>query len=375
MRQGAYCRIFALIRKECQQIKRDTSTLLIAIVLPLLLLFIYGYGISLDVTQMDIGCVMEDRSSAAQSFIQSLSRSRFFSLHFSDSEQAMARGISSGDIVGGVIIPAYFSDFIKNPEQRAPIFVIADGSQPNTASFVQNYIQGAFNNWIQQEKTSYDSLHQSMVQVVSRVWYNEELDSHYFLIPGSIAIIMTLIGTILTALVIAREWERGTMEALMATPLSIFEIFIGKLIPYFFLGLISLFVCTAIGCFLFGVPLRGSFLTLGIVSSVFLLSSLGLGLFISSATKNQFNASQIAIVTAFLPAFMLSGFIFEISSMPLRIQVITYLLPARYMVSSLQTIFLVGDVFSLLLYNCLAMGLFACVLFVIMSLKAKKRLD
>lgn len=371
----SYRRLRALVLKECLQIRRDLSTLLIAFVLPLILLFIYGYGISLDITQMKIGCVMEDRGKDATGFVQSLSHSPFFSIVFEESSQKMAGDIVAGKVLGGIVIPSYFSDFKENKDQIAPIYVVADGSQPNTANFVQNYISGAFFNWRAQVSKEDSIPNPSQVVTVPRFWYNEELNSHHFLIPGSIAIIMTLIGTILTALVVAREWERGTMEALMATPLTIFEILAGKLIPYFFLGLISMFICTAIGCLLFGVPLRGSFWALSLSSSIFLIASLGLGLLISSLTRNQFNASQIAIVSAFLPAFMLSGFIFEISSMPLRIRFLTYLIPARYMVTSLQTIFLVGDIPSLFWFNCLAMALFAFVLFAFMALKSTKRLD
>ncbi len=371
----SFRRTKALVIKEYLQIIRDPSALLIAFVLPLILLFIYGYGISLDITNMKVGCVMEDRGPDASSFVQSLSESPFFSVTFNKNSKEMGEDISAGRVLGGLIIPSYFSDFENNPLKTAPIFVVADGSQPNTASFLQNYVAGAFSNWASQTKNENAISEGPSVKVVPRFWYNEELNSHHFLIPGSIAIIMTLIGTILTALVVAREWERGTMEALMATPLTIFEILTGKLIPYFFLGLISMFICTAIGCLLFDVPLRGSIWALAMVTSVFLIASLGLGLLISSLTRNQFNAAQVAIVSAFLPAFMLSGFIFEISSMPFRIQLLTYLLPARYMVSSLQTIFLVGDVLSLLIYNTIAMLIFGGVLFVVMALKTNKRLD
>ncbi len=375
MQKASFRRIYALVIKEYRQIRRDSSTLLIAFVLPLILLFIYGYGISLDITNMKVSCVMEDRNSDSMSFMQTLSHSPFFSITYADNAEKMGEDIASGKSLGGIIIPSYFSDFKENPSQVAPIFVVADGSQPNTANFVQNYIAGAFSIWQQEKSIEEGRASSPIVEVVPRFWYNEELNSHHFLIPGSIAIIMTLIGTILTALVIAREWERGTMEALMATPITLFEILAGKLIPYFVLGFLSMLICTAISCTLFSVPFRGSLLALSIVTSIFLLSALGLGLLISSATRNQFNASQIALVTAFLPAFMLSGFIFEITSMPMRIQLLTYLIPARYMVSSLEAIFLVGDVPSLLRINCFAMALFAAILFSIFFLKSTKRLD
>ncbi|MBM3197945.1 MAG: ABC transporter permease [Chlamydiae bacterium] len=368
-------RVRALIHKEFLQIIRDQSSLLMAFFLPLLLLFIYGYGISLDMKSMRLSCLMEDRSPPAMSLVESLSHSSFFSVSFVNNKQEMEKEITLGGCLGGLTIPSYFSDFWENKEQQAPLFLVADGSQPNTANFVQNYMTSAVKNWLEQQRVEEGQSTPPLIQLTPRMWYNQELDSHYFLIPGSIAIIMTLIGTILTALVVAREWERGTMEALMATPLSLAEILLGKLVPYFTLGLLSLFVCTGIGCLVFGVPLKGSLFALTLVSSVFLFTCLSLGLFISSLTRNQFHASQIAIVSAFLPAFMLSGFIFEISSMPWRIQLLTYLLPARYMVSSLQTIFLVGDVPYLLVRNCLAMLLFGAGLFGLLACTAKKRID
>ena len=186
---------------------------------------------------------------------------------------------------------------------------------------------------------------------------------------------MALIGTLLTALVVAREWERGTMEALMSTPISIFEMLIGKLVPYYILGMLSMAMCVVIIVFLFHVPLRGSWLTLQIVASSFLVSALAMGLFISTLLRNQFAASQAAITAAFLPAYMLSGFIFEIASIPVVIQWLTYLLPARYFVTALQTIFLVGDNWPLLLRNMIPMLTIGVVFFVMTSFISVKRLD
>ncbi|MBX9696324.1 MAG: ABC transporter permease subunit, partial [Cyanobacteria bacterium] len=187
--------------------------------------------------------------------------------------------------------------------------------------------------------------------------------------------IMTLIGTLLTALVVSREWERGTMEALMATPVGIVELLIGKLIPYFFLGMTSMTMCVLIAVFYYNIPFRGSFLLLAIVAGIFLLTALGLGLLISTSARNQFVAAQSAMVSSFLPSFILSGFIFEIASMPLPIQVVTYIIPARYFVSSLQTLFLVGDIYTLIIPNCLAMLALAGFIFTVTAFKTVKRLD
>jgi ABC-2 type transport system permease protein len=215
----------------------------------------------------------------------------------------------------------------------------------------------------------------SAIRIESRFWYNPELKSRNFLVPGSIAIIMALIGTMLTALVIAREWERGTMETMMATPVTITQILLGKLIPYFIMGIGSMTICTLVATLFYGVPFRGSFFALLAATSIFLLGALGQGLLISAVSKDQFVASQIAIISGFLPALMLSGFIFEISSMPEPIQWLTHIFAARYFVTCLQTLFLTGDVWPLLLSCMGAMLLISLVFFGLTARKTRKRLD
>jgi ABC-2 type transport system permease protein len=258
----------------------------------------------------------------------------------------------------------------------AKIQVIADGSEPNIASFVQNYSSGIVQSWQGHQKEDRGIIiPSSLIQIKSRFWYNSELKSRNFLVPGSIAIIIAMIGTLLTALVIAREWERGTMEAMMATPVSIKQIILGKLIPYFILGIGSMILCTLVATLIYGVPFRGSFIMLLIVTAVFLVGALGQGLLISTLAKDQFVAAQIALMTAFLPAFMLSGFIFEISSMPKPIQWLTSVFLARYFVTSLQALFLVGNIWTLF-FKCIgAMAVIGLVFFLITVKKTKKRLD
>lgn len=368
-------RVKALVKKESFQIVRDPSALLICIVLPLLLLFIYGFGVTLDLNHLKLGVVMEDTAPDAQSFLKSLTDSPYFDVTVVRDRREMVEPIIAGNIRGFVVIPSYFSKFRELKGHTAPLQVIADGSEPNTAQFVQNYVQGAWQNWLQQEHISSDLTGLPLVQAVPRFWYNEQLESRNFLIPGSIAIIITLIGTLLTALVVAREWERGTMEALMATPVTIFEIVVSKLIPYFFLGLAAMTLCVVVAVFFYDVPFRGSFWVLGIVSSAFLITATLQGLLISTIGKNQLVASQISIVTAFLPAFILSGFIFEISSMPPIIQAVTYVIPARYFVACLQTLFLVGNVWDLIIPNTLYILIFGSVLLLIITLITVKRLD
>ncbi len=368
-------RMKALIIKEYFQIIRDPSSFLISIVLPLILLFVYGFGVSLDLNHLKVGLVLEDTAPDVQSFAKSMTDSPFFDVKFAKDRRELDRDIISGNIRGFVVVPSYFSAFRQRQDNIAPIQVIADGSEPNTANFVQNYVRGAFQNWLQQEHISSNLQGLPLVELQARYWYNEELESRNFLIPGSLAIIMSLIGTLLTALVVAREWERGTMESMMTTPVSIVELLVGKVVPYFLLGFVTLAMCMVVSVFFYGVPFRGSILALCIVSGVFLVTALGLGLLISTISKNQFVAGQISTFTAFLPAFMLSGFIFEISSMPWIIQAVTYFITARYYVSALQTLFLVGDVWELLTIDIILMTAIGLIFFSFITRVTRKRLE
>jgi ABC-2 type transport system permease protein len=372
---GKIRRLKALLIKEFFQIMRDPSNLLIAAVLPLILLFLYGYGVSLDLDHLKIGLVLEDTSPIARGFAESLTNSRYFQVTMAPHRRDLTDLLTAGSIRGIVVIPSYFTAFMYTPDLLAPIQVIADGSEPNTANFVQNYVQGAWNIWLQQEALAGRYTGPPPIVVEPRFWYNEELLSRNFLIPGSLASLMTMIGTLLTALVVAREWERGTMESMIATPVSIEELTIGKLIPYFCLGMFSMTLIVMAAIFIFQVPLRGSFLVLGFVSAAFLFTASGVGLLISTLARNQFVAAQASIYTGFLPAFILSGYIFEISSLPLPIRVLTYLVPARYFVTCLQTIFLVGNVWELIIPNTLIILLMGSIILLIIVKKTVKRLD
>lgn len=373
-------RILAIITKESYQIIRDPSCILIAMFLPLMLLFLYGYGMSLDIKHLKVGIVVEDSSPKVQSLIQSLSDSPYFDSRLSKDVNDFIEPLLAGHIRGIVRIPAYFTAFAEREHQAgvesvAPLQVIADGSEPNTANFVQGYVKGAYLSWLQQEAINKGGGAFPLIQLAPRYWYNEQLESRNFILPGSLAIIMALIGTLLTSLVVAREWERGTMEALMATPITTTELLIGKLIPYFILGMGSMSVCVLLIQHVYNVPFRGSWMAVEIVGASFLISALAMGLFISTVFKNQFAASQASMTAAFLPAYMLSGFIFEIMSMPDFIRWLTYLLPARYYVASLQTLFLVGDIWPLLLYNIIPMLMIGVIFFIMTAHITVKRLD
>jgi drug efflux transport system permease protein len=253
--------------------------------------------------------------------------------------------------------------------------VIVNGVDANTGRLILGYVQGVWQKWLQRQAQEEGQVLNTPVQLQTRVWFNSELRSRNFLVPGLIAIIMTLIGALLTALVMAREWERGTMEALMVTPVTMREVLVGKLVPYFILGMGGMALSVAMGVWLFGVPLRGSLWVLFGTAALFLLAALGMGLLISTVTKNQFVAGQVAIIATFLPAFILSGFIFDIGSMPMVVQWITRILAARYFVAILQTVFMAGDVWSVILPNALALVVMAAFFLGVSRRKLRKRLE
>jgi ABC-2 type transport system permease protein len=366
-------RLRALMVKESLQIGRDPSSILIAVVLPLILLFLFGYGVSLDASTLRIGLAVESSTPAARELASTFQGSRFFEVRLGHDRREFGDDLVAGRIRAIVVIPATFPARHARHERMPQIQVITDGSEPNTANFAQSYARGVVASWQRRQALEGEGV-AAAIRPVPRFWYNPELESRFFLVPGSIAIVMTLIGTLLTALVVAREWERGTMEAMMATPIGVAELLAGKLLPYFALALASMALSTTVAVLLFGVPLRGSLPALLLLSIAFLCPALGQGLLISAVTKNQFVASQVALLTGFLPSFLLSGFIFEIDSMPTAIQWLTMVVPARYFIPSLQTVFLAGDIWPLFLTDIGAMLLIGGVFFALAARSTKKRL-
>ncbi|MDB4976613.1 MAG: ybhS [Myxococcaceae bacterium] len=366
-------RFGALMRKETQQLLRDPSTILIAFVLPLILLFLFGYGVSLDTSRTRIGLVLESSTPLARDLAASFRASPSFDVRMGRDRRELSDDLVAGRIGGIVVLPAELGSDRLRPGAPPKLQVLVDGSEPNTASFVQSYARAVVATW-QRGVAAEARVQAPAISLEPRFWFNPELTSRFFLVPGSIAIVMTLIGTLLTALVVAREWERGTMEALMATPVSAAELLAGKLLPYFGLGLGSMVMCTVVAVWLFGVPFRGSMLALLALSIAFLCPALAQGLLISAATKNQFVASQLALLTGFLPGFLLSGFLFEISSMPEPLQWLTLIVPSRYFVPSLQTVFLVGDVWPEFARNIGVMLGLGALLFLAAARNTQKRL-
>lgn len=357
-------RTSAMVIKESRQVARDPSTFLIAFVLPMLLLFMFGYAINLDNSRARIGVALLDDSPPALSLAGAYANSTNFDVRLERSTQPLEQAIVAGSIRGFVVIP---QDFGRGLARGAPppIQIVTDGSQPNQAALTGAYAEAQRQNWMLGEAEVNGALAAPPIGQDMRVWFNSRLESRWFLVPGAIAIVMSIIGTLLTSLVIAREWERGTMEAMMATPMRMTEFLASKVVPYMVLALCSMAVCTLVAIWIFGLPMHGSVGALFALSFAFLLPALGQGLFISAATRNQFAASQIALLTGFLPTFLLSGFLYEISSMPQVIQWVTTIIPARYFIPALQTIFLAGDSWSVILPNIGMLLLFGAAFFLL----------
>jgi ABC-2 type transport system permease protein len=373
-RGGAAMRLKGLVRKEFLQIVRDPSSIAIAFLMPIFLLTLFGYGVSLDADHVPIALVAEAPSPDSADFMASLQGSHYFAPRIVPSMALAEQALREGKVQGIVRLQADFSRRLRQPD-GAPIQVLVNGVDANTARLVMGYIEGAWGNWLAARAARRGQELSTPVDLQARIWFNSELRSRNFLVPGLVAIIMTLIGALLTALVMAREWERGTMEALLVTPASMSEVLLGKLAAYFLLGTGGMLLTVGLSVWLFEVPLRGSFWVLWACSSLFLLAALGMGLTISTLARSQFVAGQVAIIATFLPAFLLSGFIFDIGSMPPVVRAITHLIVARYFVAIVQTLFLAGNVWSVILPNALALALMAAIFLAVTWRKSRKRLD
>ena len=366
-------RIGALVRKEARQMVRDPSSIAIGIVMPVLLILLFGYGITLDVTHVPVAIVVEDPTPEASEVAAGFELSPYFDARMMTS-MARAEQLLLERKLDGII--RIRPDFARNLALGgAEVQILVHGVDANNARIIQNYAQGAVGQWSARRAGEAMTVSAGPVVVQNRMWFNEANESRYFLVPGLIVLIMTLIGALLTALVMAREWERGTIEALFVTPVRTDEILLGKTIPYFALGMIGLALCLLAAKFLFNIPFRGSVIVLTGVSMLYLLVALGIGLLISSAVKNQFVASQITLLVSFLPAVMLSGFLFDLRSMPELVRMITYVLPARYYVALLQTIFLAGDIWPVILPNAAVLAGMAAILAFFTRRVTRKRLD
>ena len=365
--------LLALIKKEIKQILRDSSSIIIAFVLPLISILIYMYGINLDSVRVTMGIKNDDPTPEVATLVKSFGHSKYVNSIYFDNLKDIETAIIRSKIKGAVIIPNDFSTKLARG-QNADLLIITDGSEVNTANYVQSYALSIANSWLMTSKYA-GSVKSPSVSAEVRTWYNPDLNSHYFIVPGSIAITMTLIGILLTSLVVAREWERGTMEAMLSTSVKTIHIVLGKYIPYFILGMLSLifniFLCVVI----FQIPFRGSYLVLLVVSGLFLFTSLGIGLNVSSVLKNQFLASMVAMSVGFMPALMLSGLMFPINSMPVFFQHLTRILPPRYYVSFVESEFMAGGVNSIRLENAIYLTILGLLFFAAVYKNTSMRLE
>jgi ABC-2 type transport system permease protein len=369
---GKVRRVASLVRKEGRQMIRDPSSIAIGIVLPVILILLFGYGLSLDVTNVPVAVVLEAPSPEAAELAASFQLSPYFDAQLLTSMPEAQRLLLAQRVDGIVRIRP---DFARNLALgEAAVEVLVHGTDANRARIIQTYAQGAVGQWAARQAAEGRLVATGPVALQERLWFNDANDSRYFLVPGLVVLIMTLIGAFLTTMVMAREWERGTLEALFVTPVRPEEILLGKTIPYFALGMIGLALCIVAARLLFHVPLRGSLWVLGGASMLYLLVALGIGLLISSLTKSQFVASQLTVLITFLPAVMLSGFLFDVRSMPAAVRLITYALPARYFVTLLQTVFLAGDVWSVIVPNTAVLAAMATVLLLLTRWVTRKKL-
>lgn len=364
----------ALIIKEFYQISRDPSSILIAFVLPLMLLIIYMYGVNLDTVKLTLGLKIDDPSQQVTTLVDSFKNNRFITPHVYDNPGKMYDDLTGSKLRGIVIIPNDFSSKLDRNE-IATAQVITDGSEVNLANYTQNYTKVILSQWLNYSSKYSRKTPPALINVDTRYWYNQDINSHYFVLPGSLCVTMTLIGMLLTALVIAREWERGTMEAILTTKVTKLQIVLGKYIPYFIVGMMSMAFSVFMCIDVFDIPFRGNLLVLFFFSALFLITAMGQGLLISTILKNQFTASQAALVAGFLPALMLSGLIFPINSMPLPLQWLSSIIPARYFVTSIQSEFMAGTVPEIIIPNCIFLGIIGLILFAAVYEKTQMRLE
>jgi ABC-2 type transport system permease protein len=373
-------RLLAVARKEVIQIIRDSRSLGIVVVMPVTLMLLFGYGVNLDLKGLPVYVYDRDGSQQSQDLLKRFQASEYFTVaRVVNNYPALTRALDDGHAKMAIVIPWDFSSRLAG---GSPVQVqaLVDGTDDNTANVLIGYAQAVVQgysadmqlNWLRRHG---QSIQPAGVSVQTRTWYNEDLESSAFIVPGVLALVMSVIGAFLTSLTIAREWERGSMEQLISTPVSAMEIMLGKLAPYFVLGMFDVIVCAAIAIYWFRVPFRGSYATLLVSSALFLVVVLSLGFFISVLAKSQFAASQIALLVTFLPAFLLSGFLFSIEQMPVTMQWITRVLPARYYVSVLKQIFLKGTPTAMLSADLIPLCVFALVLTLLATNAFHKRLD
>jgi len=370
-------RVGAICKKEFIQIRRDPRSLALGLLIPVILIVLFGFALSLDIQHVPMAVWDQDNSKQSVDFLLNFKNSNYFKIiGYYDNYRALESLIDYGTAMMAMVIPKDFSRYMLSG-QAAPVQLILDGSDSNTATVAFGYVASVvdkYNGDIIKKAADTNLVNPTAVAIEQRIWFNQDFQSKNFIVPGLIAIIMMIIAALLTSLTVAREWERGTMEQLIATPVRPAELIIGKFIPYFAIGMIDLAISVIMGRFVFEVPFRGSVVLLFILSAIFLTGALGLGIFISTVAKNQLMASQMAILTSFLPTFLLSGFTYEIFNMPVAVQVITYFIPARYFIKILRGIYMKGVGIDVLWPETVCMIIFTVITTRLAIYKFKKKI-
>lgn len=371
MENGFIRRLMAMVRKEFQQLLRDNSSILIGVALPILLILIIGYGISLDVKNVPVAVVLEDTSPTTHDVLSFMNGSEYFSPIYVTSMHEAKKLMNERKADAIVRVPPDFSANLFTGSSSLQLILY--GVDSSTATVVKGYVQGAVKQWQELNKHKFaNNSGIGAVSVESRMWFNDGNSSTWYFVPGLIVLIMTIVGAFLTALVMAREWERGTLEALFISPVKPVEILLSKMIPYFCVAMLGFVLCLIAARFLYGVPMHGSLAIVILCSMLYLFVALGMGLVISSVTKSQFVACQLALVVSLLPAVMLTGFLFDLRSVPAFIRNIGQVLPATYYMQLLKSLFLAGNNWPLIYKNCAILSLYA-LFFLAIALKVTQK--
>jgi ABC-2 type transport system permease protein len=372
-------RVRAVTRKEIKHILRDPRSLIMALAEPMLMLVLFGYALTLDVDRIPTVIYDQDHTSQSRELVQKFASSRFFQIvGYASEYKSIESGIDRNKIFLAVVIPPQFGQRVAG-DRSAPVQILIDGSDSNTASIALGYVNAVTRTYSLNLRNQGQNVHagfQTKVPVDSevRVWYNATLESKNYVVPGLIAVILMMISALLTSLTIAREWEMGTMEQLLSTPLRPAELVLGKMSAYFIVGVLDTIISVVVGIYIFQVPFRGSLLLLAVTSFVFLFGALCWGILLSAITKQQLLAYQLGIVTSFLPSFLLSGFLYAIDNMPVPIQVITHFVPARYFVTILKGIFLRGVGLEVVWVDFTFLIAFSLLVFLAATAKLRQKL-
>ncbi|HWQ52115.1 MAG TPA: ABC transporter permease [Bryobacteraceae bacterium] len=375
----SFRRTRAVFIKECRHILRDVRSLIMALAVPLLMLLLFGFALSLDVDRIPTLIYDADRTAASRELIERLAGSPYFDIKgYVDTYRPIEAGIDRGTVLMGVAIPRDYGKRVAAGD-RAEVQILIDGSDSNSAAIAMGYVESLVGNYSFELRS--DALSRKAgrrfeppIDPRLRVWYNSTLQSRNYVVPGLIAVIIMIIAALLTSLTIAREWEMGSMEQLLSTPLRPSELVAGKMFAFFLLGVADMLMAVGVGVLVFGVPLRGSIVLLAGTASVFLFGALFWGIFISAATRSQLMAYQIGLITSFLPAFLLSGFVYAIENMPAPIQVLSHIFPSRYFVTILKGIFLKGVGLEVLWPQALALVIYMAVVFMLATSKLRQRI-